>query len=127
MARGRFDVPIQLGDSITISSTLVSTSGPIGSQGSAVLQPNSQFPSSTITANGSDSVGSSGQGSLLSFDGQIYGTPGESVSTPATVTALSGVGSVALVTAVLRSGLLVQVQANACFCANQGGNSAGAL
>jgi hypothetical protein len=121
MARGRFDVSIQISDSITISSTLVSVSGPIGSSAVMTLLPSSQFVAPTFQALASDSNGSSGVGQGLAYNGLQYGTISESVSTPATVTALSSVGSIALVTALLRSGLSVQVPANACFSANQGG------
>jgi len=131
MAKAKFNSPVQAGDQVTISSTLVSASGPIGSQASVVLLPESpitgvSFP--TFTALASDSLGSSGQGQCLAYDGfQIYGTPGESCSTPGVVQAIvSGVGAIAILSVLLRSGALVQVPSGSCTTANNGGGTPGA-
>jgi hypothetical protein len=128
MARGKNDSPIQLSDTVTISGTIVSTSGPIGSQGTAVILPKSQFPAPTFSALGSDSYGASGVGNLISIDGQVYGgVAGGETSTPGTVTAISGTGSIAVLTVQLNSGLVVQVPANACATSNAGGIALGSI
>ena len=127
MARCHGDSPIQVQDVCTISSTVVSVSGPIGSQSILVLQPTSQFPAPTFTALASDSLGSSGQGQATSLDGQTYGTISESVSTPAVVQSIAGTGSIAVLTVQLNSGLVVQVPANACATPNQGGIALGSI
>ena len=78
----------------------------------------------TFNALASDSLGSSGQGQGLAYDGyQIYGTVGEQCTTPGKVLAIvSGVGSIAILSVQLRSGLIVQVPSGSCTTPNNMGN-----
>lgn len=127
IAKCKGNSPVQSGDQVSINSTLVSVSGPIGSNAVCVLQPQSPitgvvFP--TYTAQASDSLGSSGQGICLAYDGyQIYGTIGESCTTPGVVQAIiSGVGSVAVISVLLNSGAVVLVPSGSCTTNNQRGS-----
>jgi len=128
MARGKNNQVIQINDTLTISGTVVSVSGPIGSQAQVTILPKSQFAAPTFVALGSDSYGASGVGQALSIDGQVYGgVVGGETSTPAVVTGISGVGSIAILTCLLNSGLSVTVPANACATPNQGGIALGSI
>jgi len=127
MAKAKGNSPVQVGDQVSILSNLVSIGGAIGSNAVVVLQPQSPVLSlvpPTFNALASDSLGSSGQGQGLAYDGyQIYGTVGEQCTTPGKVLAIvSGVGSIAILSVQLRSGLIVQVPSGSCTTPNNMGN-----
>jgi hypothetical protein len=132
MARCRSNVPVQPSDQVSILSTFVSVSGPIGAQSLVVLQPLSPvvgFTPPVFTAYGNDSYGSSGVGQATSIDGQSYASVvGSPVSTPGVVQSIvSGVGSIAILSVLLNSGLVVQVPAGSCNTPNNNGVTQGSV
>jgi hypothetical protein len=124
MARCQNNVPVQVGDSVTVLGTVVSVSGPYGKMANVVVQPDfgAQF-----VCMGADANAPAGNGNALSYYHQQYGLAGDQVSVPATVTAISGTGSIAVLTCTLRSGLSVNVLSGSCVTANQAGVTQGSL
>ena len=119
IARASNNVNVVAGDSITVLGNVVSVSGALGSNATVLVQPQFGAPFSCL---GSDANAPATNGPATSYDHQQYGNSGDQVSIPATVLSiLSGVGSVALLSVLLRSGLVVTVTSGSVLSANQGG------
>ena len=120
MARALGNVPVQPGDAVTILGNIVSVAPPLGRQAVVVIQPKAGSP---FTTQGVDNNSPATGGGATSYDGQVYGAVSAETSTPGVVQSIvSGVGSIAVITVLLRSGAVVQVPANACFSASQHGD-----
>jgi hypothetical protein len=118
--------PVNVNDQVSISATVVSTSG---SGNNALVTFLTALSTSTFVCQGSDASAAEhnpdSSHPAISMEGKAYGFAGDQLTVKGTVTAISGSGSTALLTILLpySNSTITGVPAGVCYAASPFGGT----